>query len=127
MIRNQNKTYAADWKYKQADGEKNVYEEVEAPDFEKVDQESESLMREIISHMQEGPSSLSIQKLIAKHYRSLSVFHEPTLTVYRGLANLYVEDRKFSDNFKKYGKPDLSRFMRDAMVAYCDLQEKAAA
>ena len=45
--------------------------------------------------------------------------------MYRGLGDMYVADPRFAAYYEKYA-PGLAQFMRDAMHAYCDAQEKKA-
>lgn len=87
-------------------------------DIDKIDRENDRLFRKMVDLMPEGPQSPAVQKLIKKHYRSLKNIYEPTLSLYRGLANLYVEDGRFIDYFQKY-HPDLPQFMHDAMIVFC--------
>ncbi len=88
-------------------------------DFARIQKESDDLMQEIVVNMDKGATSEKIQKLIDQHFKNLRHFYEPTLDLYRGLANLYVEDARFSAYFEKYAT-DLAQFMHDAMIAYCD-------
>lgn len=74
------------------------------------------------THMGEDPRSEDVQKLIAEHYNGLRTFYEPNLEMYRGLANMYVEDPRFTAYYDKH-RPGLAQFMRDAMLAYCEAQK----
>lgn len=87
-------------------------------DFTLIQKEGDILMAEITAHMGEGARSPKIQELIGAHYSDLRHFYEPNLELYRNLANLYAEDKRFSAYFEKYA-PGLAHFMRDAMIAYC--------
>lgn len=94
-------------------------------DFDRINEENDNLMREIVGHMKEGPRSRSAQKLITQHYNNLKNFYEPTPALYRGLANLYIQDIRFSKYFENFD-PDLARFMHDAMIAFCETHEAHA-
>jgi len=85
-------------------------------------EESGEIIREIVLRMASGPTSAEVQRLIARHYDSLRHFYEPTLEIYRGLAEMYVADARFKAFYEKIAH-GLARFMRDAMIAYCGSQE----
>lgn len=88
-------------------------------DFAAIGVKHDTLMRAIVAHMPEGPQSPVIQELIAQHYDNLRVFYEPTPELYRGLAEMYVSDPRFSANYEKYA-PGLAVFMRDAMIYFAE-------
>lgn len=76
-------------------------------------------IKNFVENIKYGPESDQIQKLIHEHYNSLRVFYEPNIEIYRGLANMYVEDPRFTDYYEKYSK-GLAQFMKKAMLFYCD-------
>lgn len=90
----------------------------------KVLKASGKLTVEIADAMKAGldPKSEEVQKLIAKHYDGLRAFYEPSLEIYRGLANTYVADERFKVNYENVTK-GLALFMHDAMVYYADSHE----
>lgn len=57
--------------------------------------------------------------LIERHYDQLRAFYEPNLELYRGLAEMYVADPRFTAYYEKYA-PGLAQFMHDAMIAFCE-------
>jgi DNA-binding transcriptional MerR regulator len=63
------------------------------------------------------------QALIAKHYKHLSNFYTPTPEMYKGLAEMYLADTRFTAYFAKYD-PKLPQFMHDAMVYFAEQQIK---
>ena len=87
--------------------------------WEKIKQDGDALMREIVSQMGQGAKSPEAQALIAKHYNNLRNFYEPNLEMYRGLAEMYVQDERFKAYFEQYA-PGLTQFMHDAMLEYCE-------
>ena len=89
----------------------------------KVAQELDRLMKEIAKNMDKGVKSDEVQKLMDEHYNHLRNFYEPTLEMYRGLGNMYVQDPRFSAFFNKY-KPGMAEFVRDAINEYCDRKSK---
>jgi DNA-binding transcriptional MerR regulator len=84
-----------------------------------IQRASDALMKEIAGSMSKGATSEVVQALIAKHYNNLRHYYEPSTELYRGLADMYVADERFTRYFEKYA-PGLATFMRDAMHAYCD-------
>lgn len=88
-------------------------------DWARINTETDALLNKIVLNMDKGPKSSEVQAQIAKHYDSLRTFYEPNIEMYRGLADMYVDDKRFSAFYQKYHK-DLPAFMREAMRAYCD-------
>lgn len=92
-------------------------------DWDALSKRSDEILRGIVANMDSGPASAEVQGYIAQHYDSLRTFYEPNLTMYRGLADMYVGDSRFAAYYEKY-HPQLPVFMRDAMHAYADAQEQ---
>jgi MerR family transcriptional regulator, thiopeptide resistance regulator len=67
--------------------------------------------------------SPEIQEMVGQHYNALRTFYEPNYELYRGLANMYVDDPRFAAYYEKFGK-GLAVFMRDAMIHFVNTQEK---
>jgi DNA-binding transcriptional MerR regulator len=88
-------------------------------DYRKLAEDGDKWMKNFALQMNHGPKSKIVQELIDQHYNSLRTFYEPNLQMYRGLADMYVNDPRFTAYYEKYAK-GLSRFMRDAMYEYCD-------
>jgi DNA-binding MarR family transcriptional regulator len=88
-------------------------------DWERIKDEGEKLMKEIVAAMSKGPEAPEVQKLIAKHYDGLRAFYEPNLTMYRGLGDMYYNDPRFSAYYEKFHK-GLAKFMMEAINVYCD-------
>ena len=111
------------WGANQSDEEFSArFQHYTQEDYNRMAKEGDSLFEEIVKHMEKGAQSREVQALIATHYDSLRAFYEPSLELYRGLANLYVDDERFAAYFKKY-HAELPNFLRDAMIAYCDERE----
>lgn len=89
----------------------------------RIQKENDELMKKIAANMSHGPNSPEIQKLIARHYANLRHFYEPNLEMYRGLGQMYCDDPRFSAHYEKYA-PNLAKFLRDAIAAFCDAQGK---
>ena len=118
------KEYAAEAKerwgnteaYKQS---QERYAQMSKEDIAKIQKDSDDLMKEIAACINDDVKSEKVQRLIDRHFNNLNYFYEPSLEIYRGLANMYVEDPRFTAFYEKYTS-GLARFMRDAMIAYCD-------
>ncbi len=91
-------------------------------DWERIKTEGDTILKKIVENMGKGVKSPEVQNLISRHYESLRNFYDPNPELYRGLADMYVEDKRFSASFEKYDKR-LPVFMRDAIKAFCDTQK----
>lgn len=93
--------------------------------LKRVLEESGKLTLEIAECMKSGEPAIGekAQKLIARHYDGLRAFYEPNLEMYRGLAEMYVADDRFKQNYEKVA-PGLAEYVREAMTAYCDKGKK---
>ncbi len=97
----------------------NRVKKMSKQDMAQIQKEADLLMNAIAAHIGENPDSNEVQMLIAKHYHNLNHFYTPNLELYRGLADMYVSDPRFTAYFEKYAK-GLTQFMHDAMHHYCD-------
>ena len=88
-------------------------------EMKKIQEYGEALTADIAKNMDKGFNSKEVQTLIAKHYNALRKFYEPNPELYRGLANMYLDDPRFSAYYDKYEK-GLANFMKDAMIYFVD-------
>lgn len=89
-------------------------------DWEAMKEESKGIMLAIVANMDKGPAHPEVTNLIARHRGHITKwFYECTLDIYRGLADLYLQDIRFTNSFEKI-KPGLAAFMSEAMKAYVD-------
>ncbi|MES2088322.1 MAG: MerR family transcriptional regulator [Patescibacteria group bacterium] len=93
-------------------------------DIAQIKAASDALMKELVKNMTRSPKDPAVQKLIAKHYDSLRTFYEPNLQIYRGLAEMYIADKRFTANFEKYAV-GLAQFMHDAMIFFVENQKNS--
>lgn len=93
-------------------------------DWERIKNEGDALLRKLVSQMEAkaDPASPQVQELIAQHYDGLRTFYEPNLELYAGLANMYVDDARFTAFYDKYAS-GLAAYLRDGMLAYCDARK----
>lgn len=109
--------------YKQSVGK---YESLTDAEKLQMQKDGEALMEDFVANMSKGAASPEVQALVQRHYDSLRFFYEPTLEMYRGLADMYVgyqDDKRFPAYFEKHHQ-DLPEFMRDAIYAFCERSGK---
>jgi DNA-binding transcriptional MerR regulator len=92
-------------------------------DWKKLKDGMDAFMKKIVATMDKGPKSPEFQKLISEHYNNLRMFYKPNLKMYRGLAEMYVADPRFTAYYENYA-PGLAKVMKEAMIAYCDTHEQ---
>lgn len=105
--------------YKQSVGK---YESLTKEQKLEMKKAGDELMQEFVANMSKGPKSNEVQKLVQKHYDALKFFYEPNLTIYKGLADMYVGyqgDTRFRAYFEKHDEK-LPEFMRDAIYEFCE-------
>ncbi len=88
-------------------------------DYKRMSKDADAFMKTLAACIDSGPKSPGTQTLIHQHYESLRTFYDPSPELYRGLANMYVQDDRFRAYYDKYD-PRMADFMREAMLAYCD-------
>jgi len=112
--------------YKQSVGK---YESLTHEEKLAMKKRGDELMEEITENIDKDPGSPEVQALVQRHYDALRFFYEPSMQMYRGLADMYVGyqgDKRYRQYFEKYHK-DLPEFMQKAIHIYCDRHEKATA
>jgi NADH dehydrogenase/NADH:ubiquinone oxidoreductase subunit G len=82
-----------------------------------IKKEGDEILKEAASLIDMSPDSAQVQNLIAKHYKHLSNFYTPNKEMYKGLAEMYITDPRFSAHFESY-HPKLPQFMHDAMLVF---------
>lgn len=91
-------------------------------DYARIKHDADTWMKHFATHMKHKPDSDVVQELIDQHYNALRTFYEPNLELYRGLAEMYISDERFTSYYERYAV-GLAQFMHDAMIAYCDNHE----
>ncbi|CEA01028.1 HTH-type transcriptional activator mta [Jeotgalicoccus saudimassiliensis] len=69
------------------------------------------------------PDSAAAQNCIHEWYVFLNEVGEYTPEMFKGLGDMYVEDRRFTKNIDKYGE-GLAKFMQQAMTVYYERNQK---
>lgn len=64
------------------------------------------------------PDDVKVQALIKKHYQHLHHFYTPTMEMYKGLGELYVQDARFTAFFDKI-QLGLAVFINKAIGEFC--------
>lgn len=91
-------------------------------DYEKIQQDTATVLRIIVVHMDQGVEAGAVQEQIERYYGIINQYYDCNYEIFRGLGKMYVEDDRFTAFYDKY-HPDLAQFMCDAMAHYCDVHE----
>ncbi len=90
---------------------------------EKYKKEADLFMKQFVPKITFGVGSPEVQDDIDRVYENLKTFYTPSIEMFRGLGQMYVDDPRFTAYYEKYS-PGLAIFMRDAITIYCDRHEK---
>lgn len=92
-------------------------------DWEGIQQEIGQISQGIAALMERSPEDPEVQGWVGKWHQVINDrFYACSSEVFRGLADLYVQDERFTAVFEKT-RPGMAEFMRQAMHAYCDKLE----
>ncbi|MFC0522146.1 MerR family transcriptional regulator [Pontibacillus salicampi] len=93
-------------------------------DWENIQQEINNIYVSIAKRMDYGPDDAEVQKHVARWRNVITTyFYDCTLEIFRGLADLYVTDERFTNNINTI-KTGLAPFLSKAMIVYCSQQEQ---
>ncbi len=92
-------------------------------DSDRIAKESDEITKSIVSLMDHGPENAEVQFHIDRYFKYMQNFYDCSYEIFRGLGNLYVEDKRFTAFYDKY-HPDLAAFMQKAMAYYADTHEE---
>ncbi|MGL5831594.1 MAG: MerR family transcriptional regulator [Candidatus Altimarinota bacterium] len=95
------------------------YAKMSKEDLQKLKEDGEKWCAKLATMMDLDPAGAEVQAMIAEHYNSLRTWYEPNLKMYRGLADMYVADARFTAYYDKHA-PGLAKFLQAAMHAYCE-------
>ncbi|QHT45286.1 MerR family transcriptional regulator [Halobacillus sp. ACCC02827] len=91
-------------------------------DWKRMKQDMDAIDRHLVSIMDKGPEDAEVQKWIGKKRQHITdYFYECTLEIFRGLADMYVNDERFRSNLEKW-REGYPAFLNDAIVHYCNVQ-----
>ena len=95
-----------------------------AQDWKRIKEETNDIYQAIASHMSQGPDDPEVQRNVARWHQFITNnFYDCSIDIFRGLADLYVADERFTKNIDKH-KEGLAVFLSEAMIIYCDEQQK---
>lgn len=85
-------------------------------------QETLDAINERLQHaMERGltPASEEVQSTVRMHLDWVRQFYTPTATIYKGLADLYVDQTQYREIYNRY-HPGMAEYMRDSMLVLAD-------
>ncbi|MFO7172256.1 MAG: MerR family transcriptional regulator [Bacillota bacterium] len=92
-------------------------------DWEVIKAEGKEILEGLAALLDRDPADPEVQNWIRRHHQHInSRFYTCSPEVYRGLADLYVTDERFTAFWERI-RPGMAQFMRAAMHAYCDRLE----
>ncbi|QYR21847.1 MerR family transcriptional regulator [Paenibacillus sp. sptzw28] len=93
-------------------------------DWARIHERSGQTNAKIIAAMDRGPADPQVQEGVAELRQQITdYYYDCTPEIFRGLADLYVDDPRFTKNIDK-NKPGYAAFLREAMIIYCDNLKK---
>ena len=84
--------------------------------------EGREIYQGIFDNMAQGHDSPVVQDWVAKWHQNMRYFYEPTISVLRGLGQMYVDSPDFRANFEKFS-PEFPEFLNEAIQFYCEGKE----
>ena len=85
-------------------------------DWQAIKDESAEIALGLAALMDREPTDPAVQALIERHHRQICErFYDCPIAMYRGLADMWVNDVRFTKNIDKV-KPGLAAFQRDQVL-----------
>lgn len=95
-------------------------------DWAAIMHRGDEIQRHLATLMDKPAHAREVQVAIGEWRTHITnYYYSCTLEIFRGLGDLYVEDKRFMANIDKY-RTGLAKFMRKAMIIYCDHAEQEA-
>lgn len=89
-------------------------------DWENLSKNWDEIYKTLANLTDRDPDDKEVQEAIHMYRSYISNnFYDCTLEIFRGLGDLYINDERFTANIDKY-KVGLSKFLREAIIVYCD-------
>lgn len=82
----------------------------------KIMEEGKAIESELASLIGQPVGGAPVQAAIAKHRAQIAHFYDVSDEMYRGLAQMYLSDPRFTKHYEDIA-PGLAQFMHDAMMA----------
>jgi DNA-binding transcriptional MerR regulator len=93
-------------------------------DWATIMHRGDEIHRKLATLMDKPAHAREVQVAIGEWRTHITNYYYPcTLDIFRELGDLYVKDKRFMANIDKY-KSGLAKFMRQAMIIYCEYEEK---
>ncbi|SDX45195.1 MerR family transcriptional regulator [Paenibacillus sp. PDC88] len=90
-------------------------------DWARIHARNKEINDKIEGAMDLGPANAQVQEGVAELRQEITNnYYDCTPEIFRGLADLYVEDSRFTNNIEKGRTPGYAAFLREAMIIYCD-------
>ncbi|SEI08154.1 DNA-binding transcriptional regulator, MerR family [Halobacillus karajensis] len=103
--------------YKESKRKTNNYTD---EDWKRIQEESNRIDRELVKLMGRDPSDEEVQRLIGEKRQHITDnFYECKGEIFRGLADMYVNDPRFTKNIDKWNE-GYAEFLKKAIHTYCD-------
>jgi DNA-binding transcriptional MerR regulator len=81
----------------------------------KVVAEGKEIEVELAKYISEPVESKNVQEIVARHRKHISNFYDVSDEMYRGLAEMYIADPRFTKHYDDV-VPGLTQFLHDAIV-----------
>lgn len=95
-------------------------EKYKKDDWNKINEDANEIYRNIAKLMDRKADDKEVQLLVEKWRTHISKnFYDCTPEIFRGLADMYVQDERFTENIDKFGE-GLAKFLSEAMIVYCN-------
>lgn len=95
-------------------------EKYKKDDWNKINEDANEIYRNIAKLMDRKADDKEVQLLVEKWRNHISKnFYDCTPEIFRGLAKMYVQDERFTENIDKFGE-GLAKFLSEAMIVYCN-------
>lgn len=88
-------------------------------DFAAIKEEQEAVAKELAELMYLPVENVKVQAIILRHHTTNEKFYKTSAEMYKGLADMYVSDPRFTQFYDKH-HVGLSKFLREAMHYFAD-------
>ena len=88
-------------------------------EFSTIKEEQENIAKELALIMDQAIDSKVVQGLIKRHHTTNERFYTTNAKIYKGLADMYVSDSRFTEFYDKH-KAGLAKFLREAMYYFAN-------
>lgn len=83
-------------------------------EFKELKQEGINIAKELTELTDREINDPEVQALVKRHFAMNNKFYQTSAEMYKGLADMYVEEARFTKFYDKH-KPGLAAFLRDAI------------